>query len=70
MKLVMDIDSERICRIVYWDAVDKVYIITPVDGHSGKWNDMAYDGVKKEAIRELTFEELYGFVVKLLEDRS
>lgn len=70
MKLVIDIESGRICRIVYWDLVDKVYIISSVDGHTGKWNDMVYDGVKKEGIRDLTVEELYGFVVKLLEDRS
>ena len=70
MKLVIDVETGRICRIVFWDLVDKVYIITPMDGHTGKWNDMTYDGVKSDGIRSLTVEELYAFVVQLLEDRS
>lgn len=70
MKLVIDIESGRICRVVHWDIVDKVYIITPVNGFSGKWNDTLYDGVTSSGIRDLTNDELYNFTVWLLENRG
>lgn len=56
-KLVIDIESGAICRVVTYDEVGHLYVITPVYGGGGKWNDMSYDGVKSDGIREISQEE-------------
>lgn len=67
MKLVIDVESGAICRVVHWDDVDCVFIITPVHSYGGRWNDMTYDGVKNEVIRPLTEEEKGDFFNYLLQ---
>ena len=67
-KLIVDLETGCICRVVHFCLVDYNYIITPVSSISGKWNDMRYDGVKINEIRELTSEEKDSLVIKLLKD--
>jgi len=57
-KLVFDNESGALCRVVCYDDVDFCYIITPVAGASGRWNDMKYDGVKASQITEATDKDL------------
>lgn len=57
-KLVFEKETNTLCRVVCYDMVNYCYIITPVDGGTGKWNDMEYAGVAPSEIIEATDAEL------------
>ncbi|QGH72590.1 MAG: hypothetical protein [Myoviridae sp. ctThM1] len=69
-RLVIDVESNTVCRVVVYDEVSRVYVITPVEACGGRWNDMLYDGVKPDAIRELTTQEVSERYLRILKDTT